>query len=264
MSTILEAYGLSPDFLNRRVPVEHRDSFLCGAELEIEDISEVSSTQLAVLQVSCTEDGSLRNNGREFLLPPGTLETSVNTFTTVHKSGVRYGEDAFSSRTSTHVHVNVQRMSGHNVKALLLLYSIFEELSFNFVGEERANNIHCVPLSRTHMPNLYHLPLDYVVERWHKYTALNLIPIRNLGTVEFRHLGGTSDVGRYTAWLSFLKTLWEAARAMGEFTRRDVIHLEVLKNLEKQLLTEDFIKHCKIKPDFVLEDNLLDVKLAFL
>lgn len=73
----------------------------------------------------------------------------------------------------------------------------------------RRNNIHCVPLTETAMPALYKKPLPMLVKAWHKYTALNLKRLVDLGTMEFRHLHGTGDVQEFNTWLSVLENLWK-------------------------------------------------------
>jgi hypothetical protein len=45
--------------------------------------------------------------------------------------------------------------------------------------------------------------------RWQKYSALNLLPIHELGTVEFRHLGGTCDVKKIMQWVFLLAKMFE-------------------------------------------------------
>lgn len=242
--------------------------FVCGVELEIEEVN-LTSSGLAWCnqrQISVEEDGSLRNNGKEFLLPPNYESDQVSLFTEFHnKSPVRYGKNAFSSRTSTHVHVNVNYMTRPQVKTLMLLYSIFEPLAFQFCGEQRKANIHCVPLSYTHLPSLYSLDIVALINKWSKYTALNLIPVKNLGTVEFRHLGGTNNPDVFQAWLSFLSTLYNEAFRIGTFRQTFLKSpYNQLKAIEQQLLTPEFRHFSKSPIEFSLDDNLLDVKLQYL
>lgn len=242
--------------------------FVAGAEMEIE---QVSLTPKAVdwcngKDIVIEEDGSLRDNGKEFLLPPSREAALAELFAEFHtKAPIKYGSAAFSRRTSTHVHVNVNFMTRPQVKTFMLLYSIFEPLAFQYCGDHRRTNIHCVPLSYTHLPSLYGMELSSLINKWSKYTALNLIPIKTLGTVEFRHLGGTNNPEVFSTWLGFLSTLYEEAIKIGSF--RQILlkpPYSYLKKIEERLLTPEFVHFAQCPIEFVLEDNLLNVKLQYL
>jgi len=263
--TIRQEYGLSNQFLiDVMGGVYAKDLFIAGAELEIESVKTVNHDFCAREHIQRTEDGSLRNNGYEFLLPPSNKENLVRRFKEFHKSiAYRSGNDPFSFRTSTHVHVNMQESTFKQAKTLLFLYSIFEPLAFNYVGQNRRNNIHCVPLTMTIIPSLYRHDLKTMVAKWSKYTALNLMPIVELGTYEFRHLEGTNNPERFEEWVNFINTLWTIAHNV-DFKSEYLIDLSFLKQVQQELLTPGFIKNCKEKPNYVLEDNLLDVKFGFL
>lgn len=260
--TIQTQFGLNNLFLARR-GLETTTDFVAGAELEIEAVLDYSHSFMEDNSIVAETDGSLRNNGREFLLPPSYKDDLVALFKGVH-GAIDLGDDPFSVRTSTHVHVNCMNSNENQVKTLLFLYAIFEPLAFAYVGEERKNNIHCMPLWSTHMPNYYGSSLDSVVERWHKYTAFNLLPLRDLGTVEFRHLGGTANPERFAAWLDFIKTLWDNAQKVDRVTKTHLTDIQWLRDIQAQLLTPVFVANCLERPQFILEDNLLDVKLAFI
>ena len=258
MSIIRDMFGLSSSRLDDYA-CHHRHQFTCGAELEIEHIIQIKSIPDGV---DVVEDHSLRNGGREFLTGPRHLDKCVEVFLKVQE-GLKCGPNKFTDRTSTHVHVNVQHYTPEQVKTLLYLYSIFEPLAFNFVGEARKKNIHCVPLEYTTMHSLFKRGIDYIAVRWHKYSALNLKPISSLGTVEFRHLEGTDDPVRFEAWLKFLRTLWEISGSIN-LTKQNLIDLTLLKEIETQLTTEEFKKQWRTDCQFELEKNLIDVKIAFL
>ena len=262
MVTIQELYGLSDSFL-QHAGVAKKKEFVCGAELEIEDVRDYSSSILSEDGIDVTEDGSLRNNGKEFLLAPSYLADSVKKFNFTH-SHIELGSNPFSARTTVHVHVNCLYSTVEQVRTLLLLYAIFEPLAFSYAGTERKNNIHCMPLNSTYMPNTYHKPLHDLIDGWHKYTAFNLCPLRELGTVEFRHLGGTADPVRYEEWLKFINTLWSAAHDIGSLSKEQLTDLIYLRKLRDQLMTVGFVNNCLERPSYDLEDNLLDVKLAYI
>jgi hypothetical protein len=247
------------------IPPELNDQFVCGLELEVEDVREFNDLDL--LNVNSVEDGSLRNSGREFLLPPDTLEGQMHRLRTLYNPKNRFiirGPDAYSTRTSVHVHVNCRCLSRTSVRSIVLLYSIFEPVFFRFAGSARANNIHCVPLHWTHLSNYYGGALELLIKKWSKYTALNLKPLSKLGTLEFRHLYGTDDQQVIETWLRMIRVIWEAGRNL-QIKRQLVLGtMTKLKEIEQQLITDGVHKYAKEPIDFRLEDNLLDFKLQFL
>ena len=200
------------------------DEFYCGTEYEIEDIKAIklpgkdilSPTGLSLSDTSpywvgklgLMYDGSLRNNGIEFITKPVTFEESLKLFDDLH-NGLKLGENPYTARTSTHVHINMSNMDMAQCKHLLLLYALLEPVFFAAVKPERQHNIHCVPLNYTLLPSIYKAPFQDIVKQWSKYSALNLMPLRTQGTVEFRHLQGTGDKAVYQHWLTLLNELWD-------------------------------------------------------
>lgn len=252
MSTVKERYGLhgTPDELNK-----YRDKptqFICGVEYEIESIKGHGSCESFV---TIKEDGSLRNNGYEYITRPNSYEESLAIFKRLHDC-LTYGEDAFSHRTSIHVHVNVAHMEMPQVKQLVLLYALCEPLFFNFVGKERESSIFCVPLYHTYLASHYKKSTDTLISTWHKYTAFNLCPIPQQGSVEFRHLGGTNDYTRFELWLSSLKSLYDFINNNPK--------MNVLKELKDipGLVEQAVPKLLSMGSLDLLKDSILDVKLA--
>mgnify|MGYP001580900114 CR=1 FL=1 len=43
--------------------------------------------------------------------------------------------------------------------------------------------------------------------RWYKYSCINLIPIHNQGSIEFRHMHGTDDINKLVMWINLLQCL---------------------------------------------------------
>ena len=84
MATVKAMWGLSSEFLFAYVP-KPKGVFVAGAELEVEDVHDWSRVGLAELQIQSTEDGSLRNNGKEFLLPPSTKPELLDRFYRFHR-----------------------------------------------------------------------------------------------------------------------------------------------------------------------------------
>jgi len=243
--------------------------FICGTEYEIEDIKNVEFEDYDYQigggkpywmgPIGAIEDGSLRNNGVEFVTVPSTYKEALVLFDMLHEA-LTLGPNPYTHRTSIHVHVNVASLSPGQLKHLVLLYALAEPLFFDFVGEKRKNNIHCVPLNYTILPGYYNNSVDYLISKWSKYTAFNLNPVVSQGTVEFRHMFGTGDKVLYTHWLTMLKNLWDFVY------KTDPPWLG-------QVLTQGFPAQAIIANVFPLKGNtlpeeayassMIDVKMAF-
>ena len=182
---------------------------LFGIECEIEAITRQPSMGGVW---SMTDDGSLRNGGKEFISSPVILSSAIEAFGALHAQKFYIEAEAFSERTSIHVHMNCQGLDEQQVKNILLLYALYEECFFLMANPSRRFNIHRVPLTETHMPTFYGRPLNVIVDRWHKYTALNLLPLASQGTIEFRHMHGHSDQALHEQWLVVLANLFEAGK----------------------------------------------------
>src|SRR5258708_1191940 len=102
---------------------------LVGIEVEVENVMYINpNIPLAFWQI--TEDGSLRNNGREFktlALPLKYVESALKQLS----EGLNPNVD-FSVRTSVHVHQDVRGMAMSQLIGLLLTYISVESLLFKF------------------------------------------------------------------------------------------------------------------------------------
>lgn len=218
METIEYLFAVEPS-------LDLEPTFFAGMECEIESVCNTSNVS-GFWKI--TDDASLRNDGREFISPPTTIPELVCEFAKLHKTLVCGGSyPKFSERTSIHVHVNCLHLSPQQVKNIVLLYALLEEFFFLACDPSRKNNIYCVPLSDTYLPSIYRFPLKDLWHRWHKYTALNIRPLSQHGTIEFRHMQGTDDVGLVTNWLTALGKLWDIGR-----------DIDIKKNLSLDVLSE--------------------------
>lgn len=188
---------------------------LFGVELEIEGIVGDPEDYCGNWTMT-KEDGSLRNNGWEFVTYPLHINEVKEEVAKVLKHFQLGADVHFSERTSCHVHLNVGDMSLEQLAVLLLSYQVTERLLFDFVGASRDKNIFCVPLSECVTSyqaarQLYDGQIVRVVERWRKYTALNFCRIPDIQTVEFRHMPGTPDVNKVNQWLDMIKSMRDFA-----------------------------------------------------
>ncbi len=241
-----------------------------GVELEIENTSEEAG---GLRGFRVERDGSLRNNGWEFITLPmyynmlsERLEKffEINTFT----------ENNYSERCSVHVHANCRDLTLDQIASIVLIYQAVEKLLFNFIGEDRDKNIFCVPLSETTIT--YRLieriaDKSYNVFRdWNKYTALNLMPLCNAeqGTIEFRHMAGTCNVDFILAWLRIISRIFAAVRntdldywktrlsGLNSNSRYQGLIVDIFQDEAPLLLTPGY--------EYLLEEGVLLVKYSLM
>lgn len=193
---------------------KHPDhELIYGIELEIEH----ASFDWEMAGFRATEDGSLRNGGVEYVSVPMYYPALAYSLTQFF-SKFRPDEFNYSERTSIHVHTNCQDLTIEQLKNVLILYQVFEDVLFAWIGHDRDKNIFCVPWSQTRTT---HKILDEIesfikmssVER-NKYTALNLVPIQSQGTLEWRHMHGHGNVERILQWLRIIGHVYRVARSM--------------------------------------------------
>jgi len=248
-------------------------AFICGTEYEIEDIKKISlfdhdtlsggnlhlsdTNAYWIKDIGLVHDGSLRNNGVEFITRPVGLDRALELFNILH-DGLTLGPTPYSSRTSIHVHVNVSNMTMAQVKHLMLVYAALEPVFFEVAGETRKHNIHCVPLNFTILPSLYYKPVQDIIQAWSKYSALNLIPVKTQGTVEFRHLYGTGDFQVYQKWLTLLRELWNFVYEVPVTELEKMLRLEMTPQQIQAVVLPSSVG---MYPDFTT--SFVDVKLAF-
>lgn len=200
---LIPKFGASPDLL-------------LGVELEIEGLEpdEDHRERRCVSGMNYHKDGSLRNNGGEFVTYPMTLnhlDYVLDTF--FHKN--KLSADNYSERCSVHIHANCLDMQLEEVRLLLAVYQIMEKVLFDYIKEERHNNIFCVPWNECYLPQAAlrnDNSLITKIKTWKKYTALNLLPLTSLGTIEFRHMAGTNDKDRIVQWCDIIGSLFKYTR----------------------------------------------------
>lgn len=256
MSNIAEVFGPSSYMRAKDVMV--------GLECEVESVYRVSAS-LPEYGWNVTEDGSLRNGGKEFISAPMSVPEALVAFDKLYAGavGFRSAHEMFSERTSIHVHVNCQNLQENQVRNIILMYALYEEFFFSLVNPDRRNNIHCVPLTETHFPVYYRSSLQTLYSKWHKYTALNAKPLSNLGTLEFRHMHGHNDKALLAVWLKTIENLFLTAQQPENFLNKNTLtganllswFRSIFKDAPTVLVNEDFLSQLTV-------NQRLDIKLA--
>lgn len=194
-------------------PIETVDpKGIVGIEVEVENVTRITpEINLGFWRID--NDGSLRNNGKEFISAPIPTAYVVPALENLFRS---LNKDLdFSRRTSIHVHFNVTQMTLDQLTGFLYVYLSVEKLLFDYAGLKRATSVFCVPLTETVLAqSLVRHPRDSaeIFYRklqgfWQKYTALNLLPMYEQGSIEFRHMPGTASISRIVTWINLLSCL---------------------------------------------------------
>jgi hypothetical protein len=236
--TVLNLFGLKEPkpYKGKQSPDKTtNDDLMVGLELEIEnlprgrdDYQERAGSFWAVV-----EDGSLRPRGEawEFVSKPAPLGHALAELRIFFEK-FEFDNSNYSDRCSVHVHTNVQDFTQQQMANLALVYPIVEPVLFRYVnhykkqeeqGYCRDTNLYCIPwsdcrMNRNFVEQFFNSPESFGTpgvrerelllgssrRRWEKYTALNLLPISEHGTVEWRHMHGTADMEKLTTWLNII------------------------------------------------------------
>lgn len=198
-----------------------------GIEIECENIRSLLNKYPFPANWVHKSDGSLRNDGVEFISPANTEEEVLPSLALM-LAWIYLGRPEFSWRTSVHVHLDCTKLTPEEFKRFLLLYFLFEEALFQFANPARKEtNIFCTPITRCNfyaISEFIHAPNDAVPllkEAFNnlnavikKYSAINVGHMYDFGTVEFRHLRGTGDPVLLGRWLTLLCRLYQTAKEM--------------------------------------------------
>lgn len=235
--------------------------FIAGVELEVESVKDWKDLPHGWIVET---DGSLRNEGREFISPPLSRSSLETHFKMLHTNNLKYFPEwePFTERTSIHVHVNVLDQTPEQVKSIVLWYALFEPVFFAMVAPVRRNNIHCVGLDQTFLNETYKRSLPLFVQKWHKYTALNLLPVKSQGTIEFRHMDGHNDSTRFNEWVRTLENLWVHGQTY-ILDKHSLTQESILEAFDV-IFKDSAIKSIRGNVLELISDNAIDIKLALI
>jgi len=241
---------------------------LYGVELEIEGVEDPDSW--VVGGMTHTQDNSLRNHGAEFITKPMTYSNLVHCLSMFYNKN-KPTEQNYSDRTSIHVHTNCQDLEPEHLQRICMLYQVFERLLFGFVGNGREDNIFCVPWHQTQLTySILEKPGDISkFKAWQKYTGLNLLPLYEYGTIEWRHMHGHSDLQKLLDWLEIIGHIYRYALATPLKELQAELMLLNTNSLYMNLLFQVFRDKANLfvdLPGFTqkLEEGVLDMKLTML
>lgn len=185
-----------------------------GIEIEVEGVPALEWHQ--ALGFGVVNEPSIRG-GYEFVSLIGLNAQEVIHHTRELHKLLKDGK--FSFRCGLHVHINVHSHTLEELYRVFLAYSLLEKLLFRASGN-RYDNRFCVAVQESISPmsKLIHYGHTGQWEKFYqvlkafradrrettKYMALNVVPVVNYGSLEFRHHYGTSDPGTILKWMQIL------------------------------------------------------------
>ena len=187
-----------------------------GIEIEVENVGRHVdiNEELWVL----TNDGSLRNNGIELVSRPLFGEDIIVALEEAQRELERV-EARLTSRCGLHIHIDVSGLSTDQLLSLTCAVALAEKTIYNYVGNDRRDNIYCLPISDTANLLPFYNAIKYghdrseivrAIKKTQKYSGFNILPILTQGSVEFRHHKGTFNADEIIAWINIIMGIREA------------------------------------------------------
>lgn len=189
-------------------------------------------------------DDSLRSGTEFVLVKPVSifhLSEAIEEFFRI----IRNYNPRTSIRTSTHIHVNVQTKTVREVYNIIIAYYLIEELLIMTQPKERIGNLFCLRmkdsnaifqfLKQSLVPE-YEYFFSFFREENHKYSALNLCPVLQLGSLEFRFLAAILSEKEMLRWSVLFYELVSVASKIDMTKLLDLYDTIPVKQFLRQLL----------------------------
>ena len=199
-----------------RVPTRYRTSGDLGVEVEVEGARLPHLDKFWRTEM----DGSLRGESREYVLAkPMKAEGVAEALQYLDKAYIDAGTVVHESvRAGVHVHVNVQDLTVVELFNFIIAYIVLEDLLTKYCGEYREGNLFCLRVKDADYL-LYMLEQVADNKRYEllhtdvlRYAAMNVKSLHTYGSLEFRAMRGTRDLGIINNWANILLGLREASR----------------------------------------------------
>lgn len=191
-----------------------------GIEVELEGWNGRNDTTHWVAK----EDHSLRNHGIEFVTNgPVIGEDIIPAVEEICAFALKQKYSDGNPRAGIHIHVDCTdlEVETNDLARVVSNYMLVEHALFGFAGQDREHCGYCIPYYLSNQDFkllgkvLYEQTNKKVVQNalsnMSKYQALNLRPLVDLGTVEFRHLPTTFDSKKILNWIDIILALKRSA-----------------------------------------------------
>jgi hypothetical protein len=201
-----------------------------GIEIEIENLPD----PFLVDDGECKEDGSLRNNGKEYVsivLPD--VDSAKAWHAEVVRKCVIAGAD-FNHRCGTHIHMDFRDTTKQTRRNFLEKYLLIERKLMALMPDRSHSNF-CLPLLdydgdmfilRSYLAGSTGILRD----RGSKYAALNFKPMLTQGSIEFRMLPSLPTVDLFEQVIDMLEFIRNNTKASVikkyGISKRDVLEVK--------------------------------------
>lgn len=264
-----EAKGIHNIPMNKPIGIQSVSSGHIGLELEIEGNPLPTTGMVEAIKAPTTGsqwvgkvDGSLRGSALEYVLSTPCMVSEVEyllseLWGSFRNTGTRF---KLSNRCSTHVHLNMRGKKINQLTSIIALWTTFEEALINWCGEQRRTNHFCLSAKDANtLVSRWNNVLDGKGFAFHdgmKYSALNVRPLWELGSIEFRTMRASETYEPLRDWAVFLHHLIEYAsehyqnpqdlgRDMSELGGRQVFY-DICR--DRAGLSRDFIEQVFTEP----------------
>ena len=258
--------------LRTEISASHGET-LVGIEYEIENCvheADTTSTKFRIFQNywNTTEDGSLRNDGLEFVSKPLKGVHVANALLSLRDMlNMCYPQHKATGRCGIHVHIHALDLTVPQVYAWISTYMIFERQLFKYSGS-RSTNLFCLPTwswadnIKSGLKTLdesvdnQSYSIRNLATRGLKYTGMNTLPLMAHGTLEFRQMATTLDFNKISLWVDLLSRVkeysrnissveslrkyWEKLGALNTTSEYRIFMDEVFGPLSQELLIGDY------------------------
>lgn len=182
-------------------------------------------------------DGSLRN-GQEFVMAKPASYSNLRPILNELADHLDETSDVWDShRAGTHVHINVQKLTMKELFNYICAFICVEEILTDWCHPFRSGNHFC--LRAIDAENLIDFLVkflrhggvgmlrDEVEENTVRYSGMNIVSVPKYGSLEFRTLESTVDMGRIMTWAGVLLHIRDVSKTFAspiqliESTSRD-------------------------------------------
>ncbi len=200
---------VGPDFTR---PHHHAS---VGIEVELEG---VNSPPQPLKMWQSVHDGSLQG-GVEFVSDPVWGSAISAALEELHQYLVTT-DVQLSFRTSVHIHLNILDLTADQLASFIRMYLLYESAFYRLHERwDRGSCLFCVPVfTSVKLQQAFGKALKGINNRstrgfdsTYKYSGLNIKTVNNLGTVEFRQMGGTNNMTHISDWINIILQLKVAA-----------------------------------------------------
>lgn len=266
-------------------------SVLIGVEVEVEGVLDPKKASYSPPGWTTISDHSLRNSGVEYVSLPMRGSQLKFALAGLHAHLMSFSPAVdFSWRTGFHFHLNMREETQECLVNMLILYLLFEDSLFTFVGEKRRQANFCVPLQDTDFCEDFsellngNKTLSRFILNCQKYSALNIRPLNindhsgggdgtnigggaGKGTIEFRHLPGSAPFDKQINWINLSLRLLHFARGIQLDALEEIVsninNYPSYINLAEEVFN-DHKKYLKIKNfDEILANSITSAKECF-